>query len=91
MSIRIRLTVLGSAVSFLCACATTGGVAPTTAAQNAAPPATCLTKTGSRIPVTGKDCMAIGNSYSHDDIAGTGRTDVAGALGMLDPAITVNR
>jgi len=49
----------------------------------------CLTETGSLISAKGK-CRGTGRSYSSDDIKRTGKTTVAGALPLLDPAITVH-
>jgi len=54
-------------------------------------PSTCLTGTGSRIPVKGDRCSEIGHSYTSDDMNRTGATTVAGALRLLDPAITIHR
>jgi hypothetical protein len=72
----------------ICGCATTNS--PNTAGGAARPP-TCLTSTGSRIPA-GPDneyCTATGRSYSQTDIDRTGKTTVAGALGNLDPSLTI--
>ena len=49
----------------------------------------CVAHTGSRIPER-SGCVS-GRSYSQADIAGTGQTTAAGALGLLDPALTVHR
>jgi len=54
-------------------------------------PSTCLTGTGSRIAVKGDRCTAIGRSYTSDDVERTGAMTVAGALRLLDPAITIHR
>ena len=52
---------------------------------------TCLTSTGSRLPVTANSpCAGIGRSYSPDDVGATGRTQAGQALSMLDPSITVS-
>jgi hypothetical protein len=51
----------------------------------------CLARTGSRIPVNGRSCSAIGRSYTIDDIRRTGATTVGGALRLMDPSITVQR
>jgi hypothetical protein len=49
----------------------------------------CLIHTGSRIAVPGK-CRGTGRSYTSDDLKRTGKTTVAAALALLDPAITVH-
>jgi hypothetical protein len=71
----------------ICGCATTNKPPPTTAG---AVPSTCLTATGSRIP-PGSDfkCTAWGRSYSQTDLEQTGKTTTAGALGLLDPSLTI--
>jgi hypothetical protein len=67
-------------------CATTHSPPPTAAAR----PSTCLTATGSRIPASsGTSCTAYGRSYSKTDIDRTGKTTVGGALGLLDPSVTI--
>jgi len=50
----------------------------------------CLTQSGSRIPLKGTGCTAVGRSYSNQEVALTGATTVAGALRLLDPSITIN-
>lgn len=69
----------------ICGCATTNNPPPKTANQLG-----CLTATGSRIP-PGPDghCTAIGRSYSQTDLNQTGKTTAAGALGMVDPSVTI--
>jgi hypothetical protein len=54
-------------------------------AQNA----NCLTQTGSRICVKGKD-RGPGRYYTSEDIRRTGATTVGQALPLLDPSITVH-
>ncbi len=54
-------------------------------------PSACLTGTGSRIAAKGDRCTAIGRSYTSDDVERTGAMTVAGALRLLDPAITIHR
>jgi hypothetical protein len=59
---------------------------PTAAAR----PSTCLTSTGSRIPADrSTPCTAYGQTYSRTAIDQTGKTTVAGALGLLDPSLTI--
>jgi hypothetical protein len=67
-------------------CATTNTPPPTAAAR----PSTCLSSTGSRIPAgPGTPCTGFGRTYSQTDIDQTGKTTVAGALGLLDPSLTI--
>ena len=58
---------------------------PTAAADNPS----CLTQTGSLVSAKGK-CRGTGRSFTNDDIKRTGKTTVAGALPLLDPALTVH-
>ncbi len=67
----------------LAGCATGGSPA---VAHNSA----CLKQTGSRIAANGKDCSAIGQSYTSEDLKRTGATQLGDALRLLDPIITVN-
>lgn len=56
----------------------------------AANPRPC-SPSASRIPVSPEDCSASPErTYSREDVERTGQTNVADALGMLDPSITVN-
>jgi hypothetical protein len=82
-----RVTAMITAVVALGGCATsaTHPIATAAAANNP----NCLTSTGSRIPVTGTDCSATGRSYSNLDLQRTGATSVAGALPLMDPALTI--
>ncbi len=78
-----RPIATASLLALLAACATTP--------QNQATRATntsCLS-TGSRIPLSPGECAAPGRSYSEEELRQTGQVDVAPALRMLDPAITV--
>lgn len=79
------------AACWMAGCASTGN-AP---GKNDAPPAAaalpgCVQHTGTRIPDTNAGCTAPGRSYSQTDIATTGQTSVVGALGLLDPSLTVH-
>jgi hypothetical protein len=49
----------------------------------------CLHDTGTRLPVKPGKCTGVGRSYGADDISRTGATTAGGALGLLDPSITV--
>lgn len=73
----------------ICGCATPNSP-PAKTASGAVGSSGCLTSTGSRIPA-GPDgyCTALGRSYSQTDIDRTGKDTVAGALGNLDPSLTI--
>ena len=63
---------------------------PNTSASTARD-STCLTSTGTRLPVTANSrCTGIGRSYSGENIGATGKTQAGQALSMLDPSITVS-
>ncbi len=86
----MKFTIWIAAGFMLCGCATSS--------SNSIPPASamvsdphCLTETGSRMSVGKSNCRGFGRSYSNDDIAKTGQTSAAAALGLLDPSITVHR
>jgi hypothetical protein len=83
MDARIASLVLAGAVS-LCGCATTTHNPPPTTASTVAG---CVDSTGSRIPGT---CSSPGHSFSQDDLRRTGQTNVADALGQLDPSLTIS-
>lgn len=75
------------AVLSICGCATTNNPPPPSATAGGT---SCLTSTGSRIPPSPDfKCTAWGRSYSQTDIDQTGKTTVAGALGLLDPSLTI--
>jgi outer membrane cobalamin receptor len=73
----------------LVACSTTGTQTPATArtAVAACPP----NATASRIPQRANECSASPvRTYSQEDVERTGQPNVADALPMLDPAISVH-
>jgi len=74
----------------LTACSTTGSQPPATArtaVAAACPPNT----TASRIQPRANECSASPvRTYSQDDVQRTGQPDVANALQMLDPSISVH-
>ena len=75
--------------ALLTACSTTGSQPPATArtAVAACPPNT----TASRIQPRANECSASPvRTYSQDDVQRTGQPDVANALQMLDPSISVH-
>jgi hypothetical protein len=72
------------------ACASTSGNAPTNSVR-APPPAGCASDSGSGIPARPGNCAAFGHSYTQEDLRRTGATTVGGALGQLDPTISVTR
>jgi hypothetical protein len=83
--------ILSAAIALaLSACATTPpGSDQTKVAANAKPPAGCVGQTATRIPVKdAKSCAGFGSTYTQQDIENTGQATVAGALPLLDPAIT---
>jgi hypothetical protein len=86
MTIRTFIGAAITAALALGGCAATRN--PASASVAAARPSSCLTQTGSRIPPTGTFCASIGRSYSQQDIELTGHTNAAGALALLDPAVT---
>jgi hypothetical protein len=93
----VRVTSAIAAVMVLSACAGTGqNVKPDVGKSGAAVQnSTCPSQTASRIPPNDKNsndrnCMAVGRSYSKDDIDRTGATTAADALQLLDPSITTN-
>jgi hypothetical protein len=85
-----RMTFWGAigAVAALAACASTSRTTPGEPIAARAP-AGCVRDTGSRIPAP-SGCAGLGSSYTHEDIARTGQTTVSGALGLLDPTVTVH-
>jgi hypothetical protein len=90
MQSRVRITGTIAAVMILAACTTSGAnMKPTAQTSAAAPPAGCLRSTGSHFPPSDSYCAGPGSSYSSEDIERTGKTTVAGALPVLDPAIIV--
>jgi len=58
-------------------------------ATNAALRSWCLTDTGPRVPLSPGQCAAYGNSYSGKDLQQTGHENIAPALQILDPSITI--
>lgn len=85
-----RMAALSSIAAALAlgACASTSGNAPMKPVA-ASPPAGCVSGTGSLIPAPPGSCAGFGNSYTREDMEHTGKTTVGGALGLLDPTITV--
>jgi hypothetical protein len=78
-------TFLLCATATLAACATT---TPTTPAARTAAVQCPQDSTASRIP--NRCSSSPVRTYSQDDVQRTGQTDVANALQMLDPSITVH-
>jgi hypothetical protein len=77
------------AACWIAACAATGNApARNDGAPVAASRVGCAQQTGSRF--SGEGCIGPAHSYSQNDIANTGQTTVAGALGLLDPTVTVH-
>ncbi len=87
----IALGMTLGAAAWTAGCASTGHAIPANhGAPVAATPSGCLTDTGSRIPAPGQGCAGVGRSYSQTDISQTGQTTAGGALGLMDPALTVH-
>jgi len=64
-------------------------VAPPPQAKPAAVDPHCLHDTGSRLPVKPGTCSGVGRSYGADDVSRTGAVTAGGALGLLDPSVSV--
>jgi hypothetical protein len=88
MTSRMASLSVTAAALALAACASTTATAPIKPTA-AATPAGCVRGTGSRLS-TPSGCTAFGSTYSQEDIARTGQTTVSGALGLLDPTVTVH-
>lgn len=85
-----RWIALGAACCIV-GCASTGNAPSRNVGRPvAATRAGCADQTGTRIPDADSGCIAPGHSYSQTDIANTGQTTAAGALGLLDPTLTVH-
>jgi hypothetical protein len=93
MTTHVRVTSAVATVLILAACAaTTADVKPKAEASGAvAQNPACLSQTGTRIAGDNTNCLAIGRSYSRDDISRTGSTTAGEALRLLDPSITVHQ
>ena len=84
-----RLLTGAALVPLLAACATESpGLAAQLAARASRPMPGCVPDVATRIPVKADECGAFGRSYSRDDLQGTGSADPAGALRLLDPAMS---
>jgi hypothetical protein len=90
MSIRIAGMSLAAAALALGACASTSGNSATKPVA-AAPPAGCVSGTGSRLTAAPGNCAGFGRTYTREDIDNTGETTAGGALRRLDPTVTVTR
>ncbi len=90
-SLRFTSAIVATLILGGCA-ATAQNAEPTPSASKlSANDPTCLKDTG-RLASTGSaDCSMTGRSYSGEDIARTGKTDVGDALALMDPSITVHR
>jgi hypothetical protein len=72
-------------------CSSTPQPRPDTPAADAAATRPCALGSASRIPATPDQCSpSPGRTYSQEDVQRTGQTNVADALQMLDPSITVH-
>jgi hypothetical protein len=72
-------------------CSSTPQSRPDTHAAAATTPRPCAPATASRLPARPDQCSASpGRTYSHAEVQQTGQTNVADALQLLDPSITVH-
>jgi hypothetical protein len=72
-----------------CASSPSAPSAAKAAADAGSPPVGCVPHTATRIPPSARECGAFGRVWNEDDIKNTGATDVAHALRLLDPSVTV--
>ena len=95
----LKPLAISASVLTLAACATVSptqeivrhtALAPAASLGPAAASGRCVPATASRIPVKGDECGAFGQTYTRQDLLGTGQTDIGPALQMLDPAVTVH-
>lgn len=49
----------------------------------------CVPDTATRLPVRAQECGAFGQSYTGEQLRGTGAQDVSEALRLLDPELRV--
>jgi hypothetical protein len=85
------LLICAVASASVIACSTAGPPRSENRTAAATPTQPCVPETASRLPMrTGVCSSAPGRSYSNEDLERTGHTDVADALQMLDPSITVH-
>jgi len=87
-----KLLIVAGLSLCVAACATTPPATPDASkrtAATAATPAGCVTDTGTRLPVKPGDCAAPGHVWTDQEVRGTGVTDSAHALRLLDPTVTV--
>jgi hypothetical protein len=88
----VRSTVFAACVlgSALCAAQIATADEPTgSQPARVTAPRTCAHDTGSNIKLRSTDCStAPSRSYTHQEIDQTGKTNIAGALRVLDPSVT---
>ena len=88
----LKTLLTGSGLTLmLAACATAPPeLATKLAARATAPPAAgCVPDTATRIPVKADECAGFGPSFSQAELLRTGARDTAGALRVLDPALSI--
>jgi hypothetical protein len=75
----------------LAGCASTPSSPPTAKASAAvtAPPG-CVGSTATRLPVSPGSCAGPGHTLTQEQLSTTGATDVAGALRLVDPTLTIS-
>jgi hypothetical protein len=85
------LLICAVASASVIACSTAGPPRSENRTAATAPTQPCVPETASRLPMRPGVCTsAPGRSYSNQDLDRTGQIDVADALQMLDPSITVH-
>jgi len=85
----IHKALIGAGLSLCvvaCASAPSTPAAATAAAKR--PPAGCVAQTATRIPLSPKECAALGHTWSGDTIKSTGATEPGQALYLLDPTLS---
>ncbi len=86
----LKMPFTGAALALLLAACATGepGLAAKLAARASRPAPGCVPDVATRIPVKADECGAFGRSYTREDLQATGTADPAGALRLLDPALS---
>jgi hypothetical protein len=84
--------LLGAALLLaLAGCATTPSTPPPTAkAAAVTTPVGCVGSTATRLPVAPGGCAGPGHTLTQDQLVRTGATDLAGALRLVDPTLTIS-
>ena len=88
----MKRLLIGCVALCIAACASTrpGSAPPKTAEVSNLPPAGCVAETATRIPLNPRECAAFGHVWTGQDIKRTGAVDMAQALRLLDPTVTIS-